>query len=133
MSGPYVVAFDGAAVPAGHYSLFTLTSQPTTTANIQTNFIDVANVLGRPLLDSESDWLDVLAAVYAADLLCTRGQNEAYTRDIQISMRVRNPVQVRGYLPEIEEMFERLCQDRLRIVVESWHDTPRARFPTRQD
>lgn len=133
MSGPFVVALDGAAVPGGHYTPISLLSNPIPQATIHTNFSDVVNVVGRPLTTQEDDWLDLLAAIYVADLLCPRGDNEDYTRDIHIAMRVRNPAAVQPVLPTLEEIFERLCQDRLTIVVEGWDTFPRQRFPSRQE
>lgn len=132
MSGPFAVVLDGAAVPGGHVQVISLTSQPIASANIHANFDDVVNAIGRPLHDHEDDWLDLLAAVYAADLLCVRGENEEYTRDIHLSMRVRNPAAVTSAIPAVEEVFERLCQDRLTISVEAWARNPTARFPSQR-
>ncbi len=112
MSGPFAVVLDGAEVPGGHYRVFGLSTQPPASANIHANFRDVVNSIGRPLRDVEDDWLDLLAAVYVADLLCLRGENEAYTREIHLSMRVRHPGPIRRVIPAVQEVFERLCHDR---------------------
>jgi 7-cyano-7-deazaguanine synthase in queuosine biosynthesis len=132
MSGPYAVILDGAAAPAGHYEQIQLTTRPIGGANIETNFRDVVNSIGRALTSTEDDWLDLLAAIYAADLVCPRGLNEDYTRQIHLSLRMRNAQAIRPSLPAVEEAFERLCQDRLTIRVEDWQDQPPNRFPSRQ-
>ena len=132
MSGPFAVVLDGAEVPGGHYRVFGLSTQPPASANIHANFRDVVNSIGRPLRDVEDDWLDLLAAVYVADLLCLRGENKAYTREIHLSMRVRDPGPIRRVIPAVEEVFERLCQDRLVITVEAWQSAPTPRFPSRR-
>ncbi len=132
MSGPFAVVLDGAAAPGGHFQTFGLLTQPSGTANVHANFVDVVNVIGRPLREEEDDWLDLLSAVYAADLLCIRGHNEEYTRDIHLSIRVRDPDAVRTVIPAVEEVFERLCQDRLTIRAEPWPTPPTPRFPSRR-
>lgn len=132
MSGPFAVILDGAVAPAGHFEHVNLTTRPIGDANVETNFRDVVNAVGRALTDVEDDWLDLLAAIYAADLLCPRGLNEGYTRQIYLSMRLRNAAAVRPAILLVEQAFERLCQDRLVIAVEDWHSPPPGRFPSRQ-
>lgn len=73
----YAVAFDGAAIEPGSYDqTISLRTWPDDQSNVDRKFDAIVDAIGRPLTPGEDDWLDLLAAVHLADLLCARGSNE---------------------------------------------------------
>lgn len=91
-----------------------------TTANGQKNitfsFDKLAAGLPSVLTERQLDWLDVLAAIFAIDNACDRGQGDTdWSRDITAFVPVRDPAFWQAHATEIQELFSDLTFDRLRL------------------
>ncbi|HKO17287.1 MAG TPA: 7-cyano-7-deazaguanine synthase [Acidobacteriaceae bacterium] len=73
------------------------------------------NGLRRPLTPVEHDWLEILAALYAADKLCPRGSDIDYNRHIVLHLPVREPSHWTPFTQRIERLYGELTLDRLSL------------------
>jgi 7-cyano-7-deazaguanine synthase in queuosine biosynthesis len=126
----YAVQVDGAphTIAAGTRSLGLLRNGPT--PNTDFNVREVVNAIGRPLTPVEDDWLDLLHSLHIADLVCRRGQNEGWHRDIVLALPLRDPALFQPAIPIIQEVFGMMTFDRLQLEFSQHAAPPPARFPT---
>lgn len=127
----YVVQVDGApcTVPAGATTLSILRNhaQPNSIFSVD----EVVNAIGRPLTTCEEDLLDLLHAIHITDLVCARGRNENWTRELLLALPLRNPQPFQRLIPVIQETFGMMTFDRLRIELTTYKSPPPQRFPTK--
>lgn len=127
----YVVQVDGAPciVPAGATTLSILRNhaQPNSAFSVD----EVVDAVGRPLTSLEEDLLDLLHAIHITDLICARGRNENWTRELLLALPLRNPQPFHGLIPVIQETFGMMTFDRLRIELTTYNNPPPQRFPTK--
>jgi hypothetical protein len=78
-------------------------------------------VAGLPerLTPIQQDWLDILGALFAADLTCLRGDERDWTRDIEIWIGVRQPDHWRPLTDHFRRVFGALTYDSIRINFET--------------
>ena len=95
----YAVQVDGASqtVASGTRTLSLLRNDP----DPNTDFIvqEVVDAIGRPLSPLEEDWLDLLHCLHISDLVCHRGKNENWHRDITLALPLRDPVPFKRVCP----------------------------------
>ncbi len=128
----YAVSVDGAAFPSGAYDqAITVRSKPTA-PNVVFHGQDIVNAIGRPLRADEDDWLDLLQAIFVSDLVCRRGRNEDFNRQIVLALPLRNPGRISPLLPQIQELFGRLTHDALQILVSPDLLPVASRYPTQR-
>jgi 7-cyano-7-deazaguanine synthase in queuosine biosynthesis len=129
----YVVQVDRApcTVPAGATTLSVLRNhtQPNTVFSVDA----VVNAIGRPLTTCEEDFLDLLHAIHVTDLICARGRNENWTRELLLALPLRAPQPFQDLIPVIQETFGMMTFDRLRIELTTYDSPPPQRFPTKPD
>ena len=89
-------------------------------------------LIGRPLRPEEEDWLDLLRAVHVADLVCHRGENEAWNRTITLGLPLRAPTLISQWLPLLQEIFGRMTHDHLDIHIRQDPAPGPSRFPKRR-
>jgi 7-cyano-7-deazaguanine synthase in queuosine biosynthesis len=84
--------------------------------NISFSFNKLAAGLPNVLTQRQLDWLDVLAAMFAIDNACDRGQGDTdWARDITAFVPVRDPAFWHAHATELQELFNDLTFDRLRL------------------
>jgi 7-cyano-7-deazaguanine synthase in queuosine biosynthesis len=126
----YAVTVDGAPLPSGAYDQ-TITVRCKGVWNVNFVVTEVINAIGRPLRIEEDDWLDLLRAIHVADLVCHRGENEAWNRFITLAVPLRSPDHLRQWLPLLQEIFGRMTHDHLDIrLIQDPAPSP-SRFPQR--
>src|SRR5688572_16580467 len=125
----YAVQVDGApqTVPAGATAFSVLRNHPT--PNTDYTIDDVVTNIGRPLTAREEDLLDLLHAIHIADLICARGRNESWQRDISLAVRLRDPAPFIGLRPLLHEVFGMMTFDRLNISFVPFDQRPAQRYP----
>lgn len=111
----FAVTVDGAPLPGGEFQPIALRFNPSPSANVLLRHDEVVNAIGRPLRVIEEDWFDLLRAIHAADLVCRRGQNEEWNREIVLSVPLRDPGPFEAVLPLIHDIFGRMTHDKLDI------------------
>jgi 7-cyano-7-deazaguanine synthase in queuosine biosynthesis len=125
----YAVQVDGApcSVTTGATALSVLpnASNPNTELGID----DVVNAVGRPLTPREDDFIDLLHAIHITDLICARGKNEDWTRDISLSLPLRDPTAFQPLIPLVQEIFGLMTFDHLQIELTAYNNVPPQRFP----
>ena len=109
----YAVRVDGAALPAGDYEPISLRCKPSSSPNVPFHIDEVVNAIGRPLRSVEEDWLDLLRALHATDLVCHRGENEEWNRLIVLSVRLRDPEPFEPVVGIVKDLFGRMTHDLL--------------------
>jgi 7-cyano-7-deazaguanine synthase in queuosine biosynthesis len=127
----YAVTVDGASLPGGAYDQ-TITVRCKEGGNVNFVFTEVIDAIGRPLRIEEEDWLDLLRAVHVADLVCHRGENEAWNRAITLVLPLRTPDHIRPWLPLLQEIFGRMTHDHLDIHIHQDPAPSPNRFPKRR-
>jgi 7-cyano-7-deazaguanine synthase in queuosine biosynthesis len=76
----------------------------------------------------QQDWLDILGALYATDLVCRRGSEQDWSRKIQIWIGVREPDHWKPLGEQFRRVFGALTYDTIDITFEpSKFDPPRPR------
>jgi 7-cyano-7-deazaguanine synthase in queuosine biosynthesis len=86
--------------------------------NFLFNVADAVAGLRRQLDAVELDWLDLLAALYAADLACDRGAGDTeWGRRITLCVAVREPDHWQALLGDLEGLFADLTYDTMRVVL----------------
>src|SRR4051794_17061337 len=114
------VSIDGAVLPGGRYDqAIQVCTRPHEKANVVLSSEEIINAVGRPLYEVEEDWLDFLRAIHTADLVCHRGDNEDWTRNITLSLPLRNPATFNPFLPLIQEVFGRMTHHSLNLSLET--------------
>lgn len=74
--------------------------------------------LPRELTHTEMDWLELMVAMYAADLACQRGDGDLdWGRDIQLHVPLRDPGTLETHRVALQEVFSDLTGDRLQITL----------------
>jgi hypothetical protein len=72
--------------------------------------------LPRQLEPQEQDWLEILTALYAADLACQRARGDTdWYRDIELHVGVRDPSHWTPFVVPLQELFADLTYDRMRL------------------
>ena len=127
----YAVTVDSASLPGGAYDQ-TITVRCKEGGNVNFVINEIIDAIGRPLRVEEEDWLDLLRAIHVADLVCHRGENEAWNRTITLALPLRNPDHLGQWLPLVQEIFGRMTHDHLDIHIHQTPDPGLNRFPTRQ-
>ncbi|WP_203933920.1 7-cyano-7-deazaguanine synthase [Virgisporangium ochraceum] len=79
----------------------------------------VVNGLPDRLTPLQQDWLDILSALFAADLTCLRGAERDWARDIEIWIGVRQPDHWRPLADHFRRVFSALTYDRIQINFEA--------------
>lgn len=127
----YAIQVDGApqTIAAGMRTLALLRYDPT--PNTEFTVREVVDAIGRSLIPVEDDWLDLLHCLHIADLVCRRGRNEDWHRDITISLPLRDPTRFQNALPLIQEIFGMMTFDRLQLEFSQHSSLPPARFPSK--
>jgi len=127
----YAVQVDGApcSVATGATALSLLRNAPT--PNTELSIDDILNAVGRPLTVPEEDLIDLLHAIHITDLICARGKNEDWTRDISLALPLRDPNAFRPLIPLVQEIFGLMTFDHLQIELISHPKLPPQRFPTK--
>jgi len=126
----FAVQVDGAAlgsVAAGTQPVTLIRYRGKSNTTFTVN--DVVDAVGRPLTPLEEDWLDLLHAIHITDLVCRRGDNENYPRDIRIAVPLRSPRPFVPAVPLIQEMFGMMTHDTLRLELSQYATPPAQRFP----
>jgi len=125
----YAVQVDGASqtVASGTRTLSLLRNDP----DPNTDFIvqEVVDAIGRPLSPLEEDWLDLLHCLHISDLVCHRGKNEDWHRDITLALPLRDPVPFQPVLPVVQEVFGMMTFDRLQVELRKYATVPPTRYP----
>jgi 7-cyano-7-deazaguanine synthase in queuosine biosynthesis len=125
----YAVQVDGASqtVASGSrtISLLRNDADPNTDFTVQ----EVVDAIGRPLSPLEEDWLDVLHCLHIADLVCHRGKNEDWHRDIAVALPLRDPAPFQPVLPLVHEVFGMMTFDRLQVELSKYPMAPPMRYP----
>lgn len=94
--------------------------------NFNFNPSDLCSGLQRQLTVREVDWLRVLAAIFAADVTCARGDGDLdWYRSIQLHVDVTDAGFWTSLKPHFEEVFTRFTEDHFELnFVESTADPP---------
>jgi 7-cyano-7-deazaguanine synthase in queuosine biosynthesis len=127
----YAIQVDGAplAVAAGATAVSVLrnAADPNTVFNVD----DVVTAIGRPLSVREDDFLDLLHALHVTDLVCARGRNEHWTRELLLALPLRDPEPFLPLVPLLQELFGMMTFDRLHLELSRYRNPPAQRFPQR--
>lgn len=124
MSRSYVVVVNACATVA-HPNQRQVNFRDTANASANFNFQPRTLVRGlsRELQSSELDWLELMVAIYAADLACGRGEGDLdWGRDIELHVPLRNPDALGPYRIALQEIFADLTSDRLRMTFHHEHN-----------
>ena len=99
--------------------------------NYQVVFDRLVNGLPDRLTDRQLDWLNLLSWIFAADMICDRGEGDLdWDRSIDLFVPVRDPDFWSGLSASIQDVFGALTDDRLELhlVQETLpEDPPRTR------
>jgi 7-cyano-7-deazaguanine synthase in queuosine biosynthesis len=124
-------AVDRATLAAGSYDQTPplICDEPGQLPNVIFHTQDIVDAVGRPLQPHEEDWLDFLRAIHVADILCLRGRNEGWNREIELAVPLRDIERVARWLPLARQLFGQMTHDALRIRLEPMSQPPAQRFP----
>jgi 7-cyano-7-deazaguanine synthase in queuosine biosynthesis len=82
----------------------------------------LATGLWRELTATEMDWLELIVSMYAADLACGRGEGDLdWGRDIELHVPLRDPAAMEPNRIALQEIFDDLTSDRIRMT---FHEEP---------
>jgi 7-cyano-7-deazaguanine synthase in queuosine biosynthesis len=100
-------------------------------ANYHVVFDRLVNGLPERLTPRQLDWLETLTAIFAADMICDRGEGDLdWGRSIDLFVPVRDPEFSQSLASQLQDVFGNLTDDRLALhfVQESQPtDPPRTR------
>lgn len=85
-------------------------------ANYQVVFDRLVDRLPERLTDRQFDWLNLLSWIFAADMICDRGEGDLdWSRSINLFVPVRDPDHWSGLAASLQDVFGALTDDRLRL------------------
>jgi 7-cyano-7-deazaguanine synthase in queuosine biosynthesis len=127
---PYTVIVDDCATP-GTPNPLSVRTRPigTNPQNYLVDYAEVTRGLPVPLTSHQQDVLDLLFALYAADLACDRDRQHAdvdWAREIHLHVPLRDPDVLLPHAAMVELTFHRLTYDTLHLHLEQATDPPKA-------
>lgn len=84
--------------------------------NYRFTFERLFDGLPAPLNDLQMDWIELLGAIFAADMACRRGEGDLdWVRSIELFVPLRDPDYWAAYATRVQELFGSLTDDRLAL------------------